>query len=406
MTDPDHNEPALADLLDRSAARVVVGPAPVTAMVDGADRLRRRRTTTRVAATALAVGVVVGGTALATRPGDGPGRPARPDLPAASTTPDPAPDVVPPGTRLVGIGQSAIAVPETWATNALRCGTAERPTVVIDVGAIESCLWLGAPVFDNVWIDRGVNEEMFAPAATVEIDGVTAERDEITCTEPQTQGGTRVPRRCSGTVHLPSEDASYRAEAATRKRVEEILSWIRIVPDRVAVPGLGSRNGADYRRRLEAAGLRIETVTEKRPAFPTDFVLEVEPGPGTLLVPGDPVTITTVAAPEGPADEVAVDVNSSDPGGDYRGLTDAEVRAGATIRLEVGSTIWAYGHGKRIGTLAGEVSGPSLVLDDWEEGPNYGRSWNATVPGTNTIRLTIEADGRRIEIGTITVVVR
>ena len=72
-------------------------------------------------------------------------------------------------------------------------------------------------------------------------------------------------------------------------------------------------------------------------------------------------------------------VNSVGPGDsmDYRGLDDAQVRAGAAIRIGLGSTIWVHGYGRRIGTLAGYVSGPALSLDDWKEGPSYGRSWKA-----------------------------
>lgn len=108
---------------------------------------------------------------------------------------------------------------------------------------------------------------------------------------------------------LSSANASYRAQAATKRRVEEILSWIHIVPDRVAVPGFGAANmdhqdddaGEHYRAALEAAGLQVAVITEPRPGFKSGYVLGVSPGPGTMVDPGDAVSMTEIAEPRGPA---------------------------------------------------------------------------------------------------------
>ncbi|MFT3872253.1 MAG: hypothetical protein QM714_06335 [Nocardioides sp.] len=114
MTDHD-----LADLLERSAERIPIGTPPLPEMVAGADHLRRRRRARRAAVSSAAVAVVIAGTALVST------HIARPSLnkvdkPVATQSATP----IPAGTRLVGIGHPAIAVPEDWATNALRCGTA------------------------------------------------------------------------------------------------------------------------------------------------------------------------------------------------------------------------------------------------------------------------------------------
>ncbi|GAB2458754.1 hypothetical protein GCM10027062_43280 [Nocardioides hungaricus] len=402
MTDRD-----LTELLERTADRVPVGAPPLSELRTGADRLRRRRGRLRAAAAALGVVAVVGGLASVAALVPGPA-PEQADAGPTGTT---ASDPVPADRRLVGVGSTAIAVPQGWATNALRCGTATEPTVVVDVAVIETCGWIGAPVFESVWIERGVNRRMFQPVESIEIDGVPAQRDETTCTA-ETSGDTR----CAGTVVIPSANASYRAEAASAERVDEILSWIRVVPDLVAVPGFEDANirhqdddaGESYRTALEAAGLRVEVRTESRPGSKAGYVLGVSPGPGTMLEPGDTVTMTEVAEPRGPADEVSVEVNSVGPGDsmDYRGLGDAELRAGGELTVDLGSTVWVYGNGPRIGTLAGEVSGTALTLDGWEQGPNYGRSWEAVERGTSTITVTITADGEPITIGTVRVTVR
>ncbi|MCD4527210.1 PASTA domain-containing protein [Nocardioides sp. cx-173] len=393
MTDQD-----LSELLERAAQRVAVGGAPLPQMLVDGGRLRRRRAMLRSLVAAVAVVAVAGGTALASA-----GDPA----PSKGTDPLPAADV-PAGTRLVGVGHAAIAVPETWSVNATRCGVATEPTVVIDVTVVETCAWLGPRVFDNVSVDHAGTRSLSEPLQEAEVDGVAVQRGTTTC-EPTGNG----LRRCVGGVFVPSSNAFFEAEAASRERVDEILSWVRVVPDLVAVPGFESVNldhqdddsAAHYRADLERAGLEVEVVTQRQPGGKPGYVLGVRPAPGAMLEPGGVVTVTEVAEPRGPADEVRVEVNSVGPGDrmDYRGRTDAQIRAGTTIRLPVGARIWAYGDGRRIGTLAGAVTGSALALDDWQEGPNYGRSWKAVAPGRSTLTLTITADGRSVTIGTVTV---
>jgi hypothetical protein len=407
MTDHDHHrDQDLADLLERAGERIPVGSPPLPELMTGAAGLRRRRTTARTVLAAAAVGAVVGGTALVAALDTTP--PAGPVDPPADSH---VAEAVPAGTRWVGIGHAAIAVPEGWATNALRCGTATEPTVVVDVTVIELCGFLSPQVFDNVWLERGVNRNMFHPAEDFAIDGVAAQRDTTTCTPL----GNRTTQ-CSGTVFVPSEQASFRAQAATKERVEEILSWIQILRDHVAVPGFGSANmdhqdddaGQHYRGELGAAGLGAEVITEPRPGLKAGYVLDVRPQPGTMVDQGQVVTMTEIAEPRGPGDEVHVELNSVGPGDsmDYRGLSDEQVRAGGQIHIDLGATIWVFGYGKRSGTLEGVVSGSALTLDDWKQGPNYGRSWKAIQRGSSTLRVTITADGQPIALGSVTVIVQ
>ena len=199
--------------------------------------------------------------------------------------------------------------------------------MVIDVGAIETCGWLSPRVFDNVWVERGVNASMFTPSEDFDLDGVAAQRDTPACTP---RAGTEV---CFGTVFLPSENVSFRAQAATTQRVNEMLSWILISPDLVAVPGFAYANidhqdddaGEHYRTDLRAAGLDVEVRTEPRPGFKAGYVLAVGPRPrAPWSTPGQVVRRMTARSPTpaGPADELNVEVNSVGPGDsmDYRGL--------------------------------------------------------------------------------------
>jgi hypothetical protein len=403
MTDQD-----LTDLLERTADRVTVNAPPLSEMRTGADRMRRRRARLRTAAAAFGVAAAVGGIASVAALEPDPSDPDRVDVAPSDTV---APDPGPADHRLVGVGSTAIAVPADWATNALRCGTATEPTVVVDVTVIETCGMTAPPVFENVWVEQGRKGEL-SQDEEIEIDGVPALQSGMRCTVMRDEDRSQ----CSATVYVPSAEASYTATARTAPRVEEILSWIRVVPDRVAVPGFGETNiewqdddaGGRYQALLEAAGLQVEVRTEPQPGSKAGYVLGVSPAPGTMLAPGDPVVVTVVAEPRGPADELRVGVNSSGPGDDggYQGLDDAQIRAGAEITLDLGATIWVYGDGARAGTLAGALAGTALALDDWEEGPNYGRSWEAVEPGTSTLTITITADGEQVTIGTVRVTVR
>jgi len=96
----------------------------------------------------------------------------------------------------------------------------------------------------------------------------------------------------------------------------------------------------------------------------------------------------------------------ADSGVELEELGDEVIRAGATIELQVGDRIWAYASGKRASTLAGQLDGASLAVDDRVDGPNYPNSWEAVARGKSTLALTITADGEPVRLGVVTVVVR
>ena len=392
MTD-DH----LSELLDRAAERVHVGPAPVDAMVGAADRARRRRALTLTLASAAAVVAVAGGTAALSSSDGAPG----PQPPAASPTPvAPAPD-----TRLVGLGHAAIAVPQSWGTNVTRCGVPQQDTVVIDVGVVETCATPRPRGVESVDVTYGEPRFDFTADETFMVDGIEARRRATTCENDF--GGTRV---CNGTAYLPSLGISFRAESSTSAaEVDRILEQVRIVSDQVGVPGYQTlavnqqgNSGEKYLDALREAGFTAEVRTKKMPGVTAGYVLGASPQPGTMLDPGSVVTVTVVAEPDGPADEVRVGMAAGE--GDTA-LEDAQIRAGATLEVAVGDRIWAYADGNRAGTLAGELDGSSLAVDDWKQGPNYPHSWVAVAAGRTTVTLTITAHGKPVALGTVTVIV-
>lgn len=128
--------------------------------------------------------------------------------------------------------------------------------------------------------------------------------------------------------------------------------------------------------------------------------------PTATLAPAR-VTPTATARPQGATRKVAATVRTTDKKSRTGSeLDDAQIRDGKTITVRVGDSVWAYGSGERDGSLRGEATGDALVLTESSGEANDGRQWTARRPGTSRITLTTVADGKRIKIGTFTVVVR
>jgi hypothetical protein len=276
-------ETKLTDLLEHTANQTPVGPPPLHALYAGAAHRRRRRTAGFVAATAVAVGAVIGASTL---------------LPSGSSTApvtSPTPVPVGPATRLVGIGHAAIAVPADWPTNKGRCGTPWVDTVLIDdPSALSECMSYRRAGVESVQLTGSPTLDFHADE-TFTIDGVRAERQRTTCMAAST--GVEV---CSGAVGVPTLGVWFRAESSTSAaEVDRILARIAIVPDRTGVPShLSLRRpdtvlmGAEYGHVLEQVGLKPAFRTMRSPNYPAGMVLDVSPAAGTMLKPGATVTVT------------------------------------------------------------------------------------------------------------------
>jgi hypothetical protein len=221
-------DPRLTELLDDLADRVTVGPPPLRDIRAGAARTRRRRRRLAGGAAAVAVAVVLGGTAVVTGSlGDSRPRPAAP-----TPTGDSSPVEAPPGTRLVGLGELAIAVPEAWGTNTLRCGTPQEDTVMVDVGVVATCRTDRPQGVESVELLSGDPRFDFEADREVEVDGVRAERQDTAC---ESHDGVDL---CSGTLYFPGPRVSFRAESSTgAAAVDELLEQVRHLPGAVGVPG-------------------------------------------------------------------------------------------------------------------------------------------------------------------------
>lgn len=371
----------------------------LTAEVDSARPGGRRRTgAVAMIASAASVVATIGGAAVVFSP-DRSGTGPPPAAPAESVAP-------PPGFEFVGFGHAAIAVPKGWARNALECEAPRKDTVIIDLGGVRDCGVARPAGVESVSLWTGTPTEA-ARATAVEIEGVVGERTATDCR----RDNFGVATICTSSVHFPSLGLTFTADSSTSAaEVDRVLARIRMVPDRVGIPGHWTGRGgrvpqAAFVEALERDGLvaRIETKLVRLAEAGT--VLATSPPAGELVRPGDVVTVTVAAEPSGPADEVIVGIRAQDPKGNYgNGLSDEQVRDGGTLEVGVGDLIWAYGKGKNSREIAGSADGASLTA--YKRGPNLGRSWKATSPGRSEVTLTVPDEGENAVLGVVTVVVR
>ncbi|NIK56617.1 PASTA domain-containing protein [Kribbella shirazensis] len=238
-------------------------------------RLRDRLVTAAAAATVV---TVIGVTNVLTAPG------------GSGTVPLPGPEPGPVAMRLVGFGHAAIAVPKIWGTNVSRCGTPRRDTVLIDdPSAASYCDLPRPPGVDSVELST-VPPTGFQVDEIFTVDGVRAERRRTTCASDDV---------CWGAVGIPSLQVWFRASSSTSAdEVERILARIAIVRDQVGVPSSRSldesRSGTAYAKLLQRLGLRAEFRTRTSLVYKQGRVVGISPSPGTLLSPGDTVSLTVI----------------------------------------------------------------------------------------------------------------
>lgn len=208
----------------------------------------------------------------------------------SGTGPLPGPEPPPVAMRLVGYGHAAIAVPRVWGTNLSRCGVPRRDTVLIDdPGAVGNCDLPRPAGVSSVELDTAPPVG-FRVDETFTVDGVPAERSWTACSDDNV---------CWGAVGLPSLKVWFRASSSkSAAEVDQILTRIEILPDRVGVPSTPSldeaRDGTAYAGLLRRLGLKAEFHSRTSLVYKPGRVVSVSPGPGTVLQLGDTVTLTVI----------------------------------------------------------------------------------------------------------------
>jgi hypothetical protein len=184
-----------------------------------------------------------------------------------------------------------------------------------------------------------------------------------------------------------------------------------VLDGRVAVPGTGAlaadygrSSGAKYVADLRELGLEPVVERDTTGADP-GTVTAVSPDPGTPLAPGSRVTVSVADGARSARDQVAVGIGSVDEDRTYRRLTHEDIRRGATLEVPQGADIWAYADGRGSRTLDARQDGASIVIDFWRNGPDWPTAWEAVLPGTTELTLSIRAHGKRVDLGTVRIVV-
>ena len=295
------NDDNATRLLNQLADRVPVGPAPVEHVIRSGQRARvhRRRTTVLAVAASVAL-VLVGGIGVRQllQPGGRVAPVAGPDATAAPAAPA--------GTRLVGIGHAAIAVPEGWGTNQTTCGKPTSNTVVIDQGVVPLCATTLPQTVSDVRLQVSPdlsNSPEFTIAAPINIDGVTARKTALQCTSEGSLASHRY-RLCTQSLWIEQEQALFTVTSPHARTVRRLLDSVRVDEGYVAVPLTYNqesvRDAQSFVEAARAEGLQVQTRFDRTSTSPKGWIVGVDPAVGSMLKPGATVhvTVSSGAAPQ------------------------------------------------------------------------------------------------------------
>lgn len=266
-------------LLDRLAETFPDRAAPLPDLMSTAHTGKRRRTRMTLVAVAAAVALVIGGGVVVGQVvGGNDGQPS-PDQVALPVAPD--------GMRLVGMGQVVVAVPASWGTQQVTCGTPVADTVYFHVdGPVASCLPLPKDPVSSVEILPSSEAEGFvAPLAEPgERNGVAVHQ------------GSSCPAAASCdpdlayVLEVPAQEVVFllRGPAAQLPLRDQILDQLRVLPrDFTTVPFVIGRDVVSVEPVLDAAGLKpsINGLMDNFTVWATD------PLAGSVVRAGSAVTL-------------------------------------------------------------------------------------------------------------------
>jgi hypothetical protein len=226
---------------------------------------------------------------------------------------DPAQQLsVPSGMRLVGMNGIAVAVPDSWGIDELRCGTPDRDTVVFDqapgLRIVAACAismpGVSAAHFSDVSYWRQSNrasgpDSKTSPGATL---GGTATRRTKVVELAVCLGGFPQHSSCQvykGSLLVPSHDLAVSVQSPKRAVVASVLSSARLIPATfTAVPDLFGMSIRKAQVAGQHAHLRLRTGPCLRHASPpvgacrhADFIISTTPPAGSVVPQGSTVVL-------------------------------------------------------------------------------------------------------------------
>jgi hypothetical protein len=276
------------DLLLRAADEIDVEPPPVEALLGSASRRRRRiaAAVAGVSAAAVVVAVAIVGTG---------GDSTR--APMTSVPPTTAP-----GTRLVGMNGVMVSVPQDWATDRVKCGTAMADTVFFDSGEYRLCRVTPVPRVSVLSIsDVGENGSAFQLAQEARqptrVDGVEAFRRPTYHYAPPCPDATSCGDRYIGTLYVPSLGVVFSVSSPSRGVVDPILDSAHLIPHGYqAIPAFASLPDA------RAFGFDVSSQAEYAPSRSENSILSVDPPIGSVVPDGAAIRVTVATGIDSPGD--------------------------------------------------------------------------------------------------------
>lgn len=273
--------------LDRLWDDIPTGNAPIDQLLTSGRAARRRRRRAIVAGATATVAVVVGAGVIGTQAlNAGPRR--GDDLVAAPT----------PGTRLVGTGQVAVAIPAGWADGQASCNSPVKDTAFFPWP--QDCVGLdryvsSVAITSGEFTETGTRLSDLEPAGQVEGHQVVA--NQATC--PVGQGES-----CGQVFGIPDLDAYFTVTIPAEEaggainQIDAIRNSLTVLPDdQTTVPFVApGASVSQMRAALEAAGLAAAVNQQTCP--PTASckigVLGTTPAAGSVVPAGSTVTINVM----------------------------------------------------------------------------------------------------------------
>lgn len=286
MNDPT---PTLLARLDGLA----LGAPPVDTLLTAGQVARRRRRRTAVAGTVAVTVLVIGGGAVAGQLVGIADESTREDVATADALEPPA------GTRLVGLGRVAVAVPDDWDANAASCNTPLRDTYYFPHP--QDCQSAVQPEVSSIAISTGQDAGTTPLLPDIQRDGTVGGHDVLS------SGVICTPQRgepCFEVFGIRDLDVWFtvrvpRGESAA-DTIEAIRDSLTVLPGGyTTVPFVPYGTEAQVAEATEEAGLSVDVEYIDCPdtGLCVDGVSDISPAVGTALTTGSTVTVTVIGVP-------------------------------------------------------------------------------------------------------------
>jgi hypothetical protein len=196
----------------------------------------------------------------------------------------------PPGTRLVGMGRLAVAVPKGWSTNDEKCGSALSNTVIFEANRVVWCGLAHRPHVSALHIVSATSPLalpwIYAHLTASELDGIKIQRTP-TSTGNEGSAGALVARSQGVVMYVTSPD---------RAVVESVLDSVMVLPAGwVTIPFNPDLPLLPNEVALKRIGLNIEITRRHLPGRSAGALIGATPAFGSVVPVGSTVHLVVAS---------------------------------------------------------------------------------------------------------------